>query len=67
MSDTTNKELTITWCAEDVQEVEPSWSLSQCELFLQKQGNLIKQLMVAEGWVVLQTLVSEYKYSEEGL
>lgn len=65
MSDTTNKELTITWCVEDIQELEPSWSLAQCEQFLQEQGRLIKQLMVAEGWVVLQVLVGEYKLSED--
>lgn len=52
-----NKYATVTWTAEDVQTLRATWSLEQCEEFLQRNERRIQDRLVELGWEVIESLL----------
>jgi len=45
----------ISWCADDVRELVPQWSVDRCELYLERNEDRIQQALLAAGWGVLRS------------
>ncbi|MBI4397281.1 MAG: hypothetical protein HY548_09310 [Elusimicrobia bacterium] len=46
------------WSVEDLQELRPRWSSKQCEEFLRRNEEAIREAMVERGWQAIDTLLS---------
>jgi hypothetical protein len=52
---------TVTWTAEDVQELRPAWNTEKCEEFLEDNARRIQDRLVQLGWEVIENLLTEDK------
>jgi hypothetical protein len=46
--------LQITWQAEDIQELRPTWTLDQCEEWLSTHSRRLEDQMVGDGWEAIR-------------
>ena len=47
----------VVWCPEDVQTLRPSWSLEQCEEWLDSNAGYIQARLIELGWEVIECLL----------
>jgi hypothetical protein len=47
----------VSWCAIDIQEFRPDWTLQQCNEFLVDNEDEIRGQMIMRGWDVLAELL----------
>lgn len=50
---------TVTWTAEDVQTLRPSWTTEKSEEFLENNARRIQDRLIELGWEVIETLLGE--------
>ncbi len=55
MSD--RRKVIITWIADDVQAIRPSWSIEKCEEALADNANRLVDRSIELGWDVLDILI----------
>lgn len=48
---------TTRWCWEDISSINESWTKKQCEDFLEKHEEGIKEGCISTGWDVINTLL----------
>jgi len=51
------KYATVTWTSEDVQTLRPTWTVEQCEEWLERNERYIQDRLVELGWEVIETLL----------
>ncbi len=47
----------VSWCAVDIQELRPEWTVQQCNEFLMENEDEIQGQMILRGWDVLAELL----------
>ena len=47
----------VEWAAEDVQDLKPEWSLSQCEAWLEANAKYIQEFLVQRGFEAIESLL----------
>ena len=47
----------IEWRAEDVQTLQPDWTMDECENWLQMNWKYMRDRSIEHGWEVLETLL----------
>lgn len=52
-----DRHATVSWCAEDIQDLRPGWSVKRCNEFLMDNENDIQCAMIERGWEVLRDLI----------
>lgn len=53
------KEYKVTWCAEDIQQYKPEWTLEQCEVWLDYNFERMSEIMIERGFDMLNTFAWE--------
>jgi hypothetical protein len=48
---------TVSWTAEDVKTLRPSWTTEQCEDWLEKNASHIVDELITKGWDILDILL----------
>lgn len=49
--------ISIKWSAEDIQSLRPSWTLEECEQFIQSKSESFRQASISSGWDIWETLL----------
>jgi hypothetical protein len=47
----------VAWCAADIQELQPDWTVQQCNEFLMENEDEIQCRMIEEGWEAIKDLL----------
>lgn len=48
----------VSWCAADIQEERPDWSVNKCNKFLIENEDEIQCEMIERGWEVINNLLA---------
>lgn len=51
------KHAEVSWCAIDIQELRPDWTVAQCNEFLMDNEDEIQGGMIQRGWDVISDLL----------
>lgn len=60
------KVLQITWQAEDIQVLRPTWTLDQCEQWLDIHARRLQDQMISDTWDVIRDRLAWFNPIEEG-
>ena len=52
-----NKFATVSWTATDVQDLKPSWTIEQCEAWLEDNAKYIQEAVVRSGYEAIEALL----------
>lgn len=47
----------IKWSAEDIKSLRPSWTLEECEQFIQSKSESFRQASISNGWDIWEVLL----------
>ncbi len=53
----------VSWCAEDVQELRPDWTIRACNIFLDATEDRLQLDMITQGWRCLTRELGTYERS----
>ena len=51
----------VVWCWEDIKKVKPKWTKKQCEEWLEKHEEGLKEAMISTGWDLIYSEVNDYE------
>lgn len=57
MTNTDRAYATVQWMPEDIQQLQPDWTLEQCEEWLQSNETHLSDRLIELGWDVIGDLI----------